>query len=37
VLVIEAELASKDVRSSSSEVVFHGGRIHNFEHFENCF
>jgi hypothetical protein len=34
VLLIEAESASKDFRSSSSEVVFHGGRLHNFENFE---
>jgi hypothetical protein len=37
VLVIEAELASQDFRSSSSEVIFHGGRFHNFQKFENCF
>jgi hypothetical protein len=35
--VIEAELASKDFNSSSCEVVFHGGRLHNFHNFENCF
>jgi hypothetical protein len=29
VLVIEAELA--DFRSSSSEVVFHGNRLHNLQ------